>query len=133
MKIGELARRTGTTTRQLRYYEEQGLLFPERTDSNYREYAPSAVEKTKQIRCLVESGMPTRIIRVLLPCVEGPGAELEPHENPEMAQLLRQERERLSENIELLERSRRQVECYLDRVQRELPAEDGAGSAAARS
>lgn len=61
------------------------------------------------------------------------GAELEPHENPEMAKLLRQERERLCENIELLERSRRQVECYLDRVQRELPAGDGAGSAAARS
>jgi len=26
MKIGDLARRTGSTTRQPRYYEEQGLL-----------------------------------------------------------------------------------------------------------
>jgi MerR family transcriptional regulator, copper efflux regulator len=31
MLIGDLAARTGTTTRALRYYEEQGLLESERT------------------------------------------------------------------------------------------------------
>ncbi|MCX5095152.1 MerR family DNA-binding transcriptional regulator [Streptomyces sp. NBC_00365] len=30
MRIGELSRRTGVPTRILRYYEEQGLLGPER-------------------------------------------------------------------------------------------------------
>lgn len=120
MKIGELAKRAGTTTRQLRYYEEQHLLAPDRTYSNYREYGEESVEKARQIRCLVEAGMPTRIIRVLLPCVDGPGAELEPHSNPEMAALLLAERERLQANIEQLNRSREQIECYLERVQREL-------------
>lgn len=116
MKIGELARAAGTTTRQLRYYEEQGLLAPDRTSSNYREYGEESVEKARQIRCLIEAGMPTRLIRVLLPCVDGPGAELPPHENPEMADLLLAERERLAENIEKLTRSQEQIECYLTRV-----------------
>lgn len=116
MKIGELARRAGATTRQLRYYEEQGLLAPDRTHSNYREYSEAAFETVRQIRCLVESGMPTRVIRVLLPCVHGPAAELPPHDNPEMAELLEAERARLNEQIRILVLSREHVECYLERV-----------------
>lgn len=76
MKIGELASRTGTTTRSLRYYEEQGLLTSDRTDSNYREYGEDAVDKARQIRLLIESGMPTRLIRVLLPFLDGPDAQV---------------------------------------------------------
>ncbi|WP_068399938.1 MerR family transcriptional regulator [Kribbia dieselivorans] len=116
MKIGELAERAGATTRQLRYYEAQGLIAPDRTHSNYRDYGDDAVEKVRQIRLLIESGMPTRVIRVLLPCVDGPGAEMPAHENPEMATMLESERERLREQIEKLTRSQHQVECYLDRV-----------------
>lgn len=127
MKIGELAERSRTTTRQLRYYEEQGLLTSQRTSGNYRDYDESAVETVRQIRLLIESGMPTRVIRVLLPCVDGPGAELAPHENPEMATLLAAERSRLGENIEQLLRARDQVECYLERVRQ------GAGEAEIRA
>ncbi|WP_081684162.1 MerR family transcriptional regulator [Granulicoccus phenolivorans] len=123
MKIGELARRAGTTTRQLRYYEEQGLLAPDRTFSNYRDYDESAVETVRQIRLLVESGMPTRVVRVLLPCVHGPGAEMPHHDDPDMAALLVTERDRLDETIERLVRSRSQVECYLDRVAPEYTSE----------
>lgn len=117
MKIGELARQTATTTRQLRYYEEQGLIAPNRTHSNYRDYDQDVVEKVRQIRCLIESGMPTKVIRVLLPCVDGPGAELPHHDNPEMASMLEAEHARLQEHIEKLLRSQSQVQCYLDRVQ----------------
>ncbi|WP_144790485.1 MerR family transcriptional regulator [Kocuria palustris] len=125
MKIGELARRAGATTRQLRYYEEQGLIAPDRTHSNYRDYGEDAIERVRQIRRLIEAGMPTRVIRVLLPCVDGPGAELPHHDNPEMAALLEAERERLHEQIEKLTRSQQQVECYLDRV-REARAQQPA-------
>lgn len=122
MKIGELAKRAGTTTRQLRYYEEQGLLSPDRTYSNYRDYDEAALETVRQIRLMVEAGMSTRVIRELLPCVDGPEAELAPHENPQMAGLLMAERERLAERIDLLTRSREQVECYLGRVSAQQPA-----------
>ena len=38
MQIGELSARTGASVRMLRYYEEHGLLEPERTESGYRVY-----------------------------------------------------------------------------------------------
>ncbi|AHI22239.1 MerR family transcriptional regulator [Corynebacterium vitaeruminis] len=120
MKIGELARRTGTTTRQLRYYEEQGLLEPSRTVSNYRDYDESTIQTVRQIRVLVESGIPTRVVRSMLPYVHGPDAQMPHHDDPEIAGLLVTERDRLDETIERLVRSRSQVECYLDRVAPEL-------------
>ena len=46
MRIGELAEAAGTTTKTLRFYEEQGLLPPaERTPAGYRDYTPDAVSR----------------------------------------------------------------------------------------
>jgi DNA-binding transcriptional MerR regulator len=44
MKIGELAQQAGVSVRALRYYEEQGLLSPERTPSGQRRYTEDTVE-----------------------------------------------------------------------------------------
>ncbi len=42
MKIGELARVTGTPVETIRYYEREGLLAdPPRTEGNYRNYDES--------------------------------------------------------------------------------------------
>ncbi|MFF4044894.1 MerR family transcriptional regulator [Streptomyces sp. NPDC001816] len=56
MLIGELAERTGTTTRALRYYEEQGLLESARTPAGYRVYGPAAVTRVRDVRDLLASG-----------------------------------------------------------------------------
>ncbi|MFJ9821759.1 MerR family transcriptional regulator [Streptomyces sp. NPDC101151] len=56
MLIGELAAQTGTTTRALRYYEEQGLLESDRTPSGYRVYSPHAVTRVRNVRDLLASG-----------------------------------------------------------------------------
>ena len=46
MRIGELAEAAGTTTKTLRFYEEQGVLpAAERTPSGYRDYTPGAVAR----------------------------------------------------------------------------------------
>lgn len=46
MRIGELAEAARTTTKTLRFYEEQGLLpTAERTPAGYRDYAPEAVSR----------------------------------------------------------------------------------------
>ena len=46
MKIGELAQRTGFSTKTIRYYELIGLLAaPERSNSGYRLYGPEDVER----------------------------------------------------------------------------------------
>ena len=117
MRISELARRSGATRRQIRYYEEQGLLTPARTNNNYRDYNENTVETVVQIRGLIDAGLSTRLISVLLPLVHGPGAELPARPDPRMSALLTTERDRLQERIDHLTRSRDEVQCYLDRVE----------------
>ncbi|WP_431883076.1 MerR family transcriptional regulator [Micromonospora gifhornensis] len=57
MRVGELARRTGTTIRALRYYESVGLVVPRRLGNGYREYDPIAVRLVAQIRELMALGL----------------------------------------------------------------------------
>ncbi|MGX1776207.1 MerR family transcriptional regulator [Nocardia brasiliensis] len=68
MLIGELARRTGVSTRLLRYYEEQGLLEPQRDSLGYRSYAEDAPEQVGYLRQMLAAGLSTEDIRGLLPC-----------------------------------------------------------------
>ncbi|KOG50609.1 MerR family transcriptional regulator [Streptomyces decoyicus] len=71
MLIGELAERTGTSERLLRYYERAGLLRPERLPNGYRAYTESDAAAVRRIRALLAAGLPTRIIRQVLPCTTG--------------------------------------------------------------
>jgi peroxiredoxin/DNA-binding transcriptional MerR regulator len=57
MRVGELARRTGTTVRALRYYEAAGLVVPRRLGNGYREYEGVAVRQVAQIRELMALGL----------------------------------------------------------------------------
>jgi DNA-binding transcriptional MerR regulator len=50
MKIGELSRRTGLPVVTLRYYQVEGLIESNRTDSNYRDFPDSAVDRVRQIK-----------------------------------------------------------------------------------
>lgn len=68
MRIGELAERTATTPRSLRYYEQRGLLTAARTDSGIREYGEEAVDMVVLIQCLLAAGMNTATIAALMPC-----------------------------------------------------------------
>lgn len=71
MLIGELARLTGTTTRALRFYEEQGLLTPERTNTGYRTYGPESPRRVRNIRDLLASGFTVEDVRSFLPYLDG--------------------------------------------------------------
>jgi DNA-binding transcriptional MerR regulator len=77
VKIGELARETGVSVRLLRYYEEQGLLTTHRTNGGHRQYAPDTPVAVGRIRTLLAAGIPTKVIRDLMPCFTGNGAELD--------------------------------------------------------
>ncbi|SDS83968.1 MerR family transcriptional regulator [Actinoplanes derwentensis] len=57
MRVGELARRTGTTVRALRYYEQSGLVVPRRLGNGYRDYDPIAERQVAQIRELMALGL----------------------------------------------------------------------------
>jgi DNA-binding transcriptional MerR regulator len=57
-KINQLAQISGVTTRTLRYYDEMGLLSPERVSTNgYRVYRQEQVDKLQQILFYRELGV----------------------------------------------------------------------------
>jgi Cd(II)/Pb(II)-responsive transcriptional regulator len=67
MKIGDLAKATGTQAETIRYYEREGLLAePARTDSNYRSYDQTHVTRLSFIRHCRSLDMTLDEIRALL-------------------------------------------------------------------
>ena len=67
LKIGDLAKATGTQVVTIRYYEKEGLLRqPERTGSGYRLYSEDDVERLHFIRRCRQHGMNLAEIRDLL-------------------------------------------------------------------
>ncbi|RSS82897.1 MerR family transcriptional regulator [Streptomyces sp. WAC06614] len=69
MRIGELARRAGTTTRTLRYYEARGLLTARRTDNGYRSYDEEDLALLRQIRTLQDFGFDLEETRPFVDCL----------------------------------------------------------------
>lgn len=67
MKINEVEARAGITKKNIRFYEEQGLLSPRRNAENgYREYTETEVEILRRIRLLRKLGVPIEEIRQML-------------------------------------------------------------------
>ena len=64
MKINEVEAQVGITKKNIRFYEEQGLLTPRRNSENgYRDYGPEEVAVLKQIKLLRKLGVPLEEIR----------------------------------------------------------------------
>lgn len=74
MLIGQLAHRTGTSERLLRYYESVGLLASRRQANGYRDYDGDAEYTVRQIRALLAAGLSTTLIKQILPCAEADGS-----------------------------------------------------------
>ena len=72
MCIGELAKRSGVLNRMVRYYEEQGLVVPRRLGNGYRIYDNHLLDRVQKIRCLIDAGIPPRIISDILPRLDQP-------------------------------------------------------------
>ncbi|MFM9446859.1 MerR family transcriptional regulator [Streptomyces acidiscabies] len=69
MRIGELAARTGTTTRTLRYYEARGLLSARRDPHGHRAYDENDVRLLEQIRTLRDFGFGLEETRPFVECL----------------------------------------------------------------
>ena len=64
MKINEVEARAGITKKNIRFYEEQGLLSPRRNPENgYRDYGEEEVQILRRIRVLRKLGLPIEEIR----------------------------------------------------------------------
>lgn len=112
MRIGELAKHSGVSERMLRYYEQQGLLEPNRTQAGYRDYGPVQLLAAVRIRQLNESGLKLSAIRILLPCMRGDAPASFVHCD-EIRQVLSQELLQLDSKLAALNASREMVAAYL--------------------
>ncbi|MGW2748207.1 MerR family transcriptional regulator [Streptomyces sp. NPDC001450] len=101
MLIGEVARRSGVSARMLRHYESLGLVRPSgRTGSGYREYSGEDIQRIFHIESLRSLGLSLREIgRALEDPSFTPSALVD--------DLIRQTRDRIAAETELLTRLRR--------------------------
>ncbi|WP_033258801.1 MULTISPECIES: MerR family transcriptional regulator [Kitasatospora] len=116
MRIGQLSERTNTSRRLLRYYEEQQLIVATRAANGYREYDERLADRVLQIRGLLDAGLPTRIIKQILPCLDKPRTIHFADATPEMIATLTDERDRITERINCLVRNRDAMTEYLEVV-----------------
>ncbi|MGY4985761.1 MerR family transcriptional regulator [Streptomyces nigrescens] len=128
MRIGELAHRTGVSTRVLRYYEERGLLRAQRDANGYRRYdEEESVERVGRIRELLALGLNTDDIGAVLPCAQG-GPGLMPCALS--YGVVERQRAQLEAEIDELSRRRDALAAYAQ-VMEERRAEDEALAARA--
>ncbi|MFJ4658990.1 MerR family transcriptional regulator [Nocardia sp. NPDC088792] len=69
MRIGELAKQAGTTTRALRFYESQGLLSAHREANGYRDYSDGDARLVEEIRTLQAVGFSLEDTRPFVECL----------------------------------------------------------------
>ncbi|MBM3215603.1 MerR family transcriptional regulator [Candidatus Poribacteria bacterium] len=73
LRIGELASQTNTTLRTLHYYEELGLVCPERrTKGGFRLYRPDALDRLRLVLHLRELGLDLPQIQAFLAAKHAP-------------------------------------------------------------
>jgi DNA-binding transcriptional MerR regulator len=100
MRIGELAKRAGTTTRALRFYEAQGLLEAPRAANGYREYGEKDFRLVNQILTLQAVGFSLDDTRPFVECLRSG------HETGDAC----------ADSIEVYQRKLAEVETCLERL-----------------
>lgn len=101
--IGTTARKTGISIGTLRFYEEKGLITPNRNASKQRIYTEEQISLLTFIRYLRQSGMPINTIHYYL-------------------QLAAAGPETLSERQAILQRQKTNILSEIDEKQHELAA-----------
>ncbi|MER6562209.1 MerR family transcriptional regulator [Streptomyces sp. NPDC001027] len=116
MKISEAAQKVGAPARMLRYYEQQGLIESSRSSNGYRSYSEDQVEHARHVRALIEAGLSTRMIKIVLD-IEAPSAqEAGGACTQPLAEELARELRVVENRIVCLEKSRDAVIDYLRRT-----------------
>jgi DNA-binding transcriptional MerR regulator len=125
VRIGELSRTTGVSVRALRHYEEEGLIRPGRGANGYRDFGDGAVDAVLQIRGMIESGLPIRIIREILPFIDGPAALMPAVPCDHMLGEVARQREVLDRRIQVLAGNRDALDAYLRTARERLTTASG--------
>ncbi|QWF77627.1 MerR family transcriptional regulator [Amycolatopsis sp. CA-230715] len=100
MRISELAKRTGTTARALRFYEAQGLLEAGRSANGYRDYGERDYRLVTEIQTLQAIGFSLDETRPFVECLRAG------HETGDSC----------ADSIEVYERKLAEVDALLGRL-----------------
>ena len=99
MKINEVESLVGITKKNIRFYEEKGLLSPGRNSENgYRDYGQSEVDALRRIKLLRKLGVPIEEIRRMQQGTQTVGDGMRRH-----LVTLERERQNLEEAVKLCE------------------------------
>lgn len=133
MKINEVEAQVGITKKNIRFYEDQGLITPRRnTQNGYREYGEEDVERLRQIKLMRKLGVPLEEIRNMQSGIHTVGDGMRRHlvtlerdrknleQSMELCRLLTQREERLDTLdagalLERMEQMEREGATFLDR------------------
>ena len=99
MKINEVEALVGITKKNIRFYEEKGLLSPSRNSENgYRDYGEAEVEALRRIKLMRKLGVPIEEIRRMQEGTQTVGDGMRRH-----LVTLERERKNLEESVRLCE------------------------------
>jgi DNA-binding transcriptional MerR regulator len=70
MRVGEFAAAAGLTVRQVRYWNERGLLQVERTASGYRDYSSADIARAHRIDDMLSAGLSVKQVAQLSSCLD---------------------------------------------------------------
>jgi DNA-binding transcriptional MerR regulator len=114
MKAGELAGKTGVSPRALRYYEERGLLHPQRSASGQRIYDEQDVDRVRFFQVMYAAGLNSSIIAALLPCIDTG------HSNDENLRMLLERRQQICGQVEDLQKALKHLDTLIVSANRRL-------------
>lgn len=106
LSIGQLSERTGLAVSAIRFYEEKGLVAPERSDGGQRRFRRSDIRRLSFVMIAQQLGFTIEEIRMHLAALP---AGRTPNQK-DWTQIGRGFRKILDERIEILERMRRRLD-----------------------
>lgn len=109
MKIGEISRKLGITTRTLRYYEQLKLIQPDKkTHSGYRYYDSEKITAIRRIRELQNVGLSLQEIRNVIGLYTQPSKKIEAKRV--LLRYIQDHLDEVNRKIEVLETMRRELQ-----------------------
>ncbi|WP_406089019.1 MerR family transcriptional regulator [Streptomyces sp. NBC_01013] len=118
MKISEASEVSGVSARSLRHYEDEGLIVPGRFSNGFRDYCQSTIDRVLVIRSLLESGLPVRLIRELLPRLTDASDVGTDAVCAEFLHEVQSYRDRLAARTAILNDQRAALDAYLREIRR---------------
>jgi DNA-binding transcriptional MerR regulator len=113
VKISEASRAVGVSARSLRYYEDEGLIIPGRSGNGYRDYCRPTLDRVLVIRSLLQSGLPVRLIKEVLPHLADGLVLAADLLCAEFLDEVRSYRDRLAERIAVLSAQQSALDAFL--------------------